>query len=198
MVRARSAVLLVAVALTAAGCANDEPGAGATGSQTGTTGPTGATATGSIPPSDSPTASESPSAEPAELEDGRHFGYVRSVDVEALSLVFDLAYFLTGDEANAAAAEHGLETPVPNDYYIQNDNPKLRTLDFAPDIELVLLDWNHCCDETFQGNLGDFADAINGGEPVTVGDVVYQGALSQYWVTVEGGLLTRIEEQYLP
>jgi hypothetical protein len=54
-----------------------------------------------------------------------------------------------------------------------------------------------CCDETFQGNLAD-SDAINGGEPVTVGDVVYQGALSQYWVTMEDGLLTQIEEQYLP
>jgi hypothetical protein len=112
--------------------------------------------------------------------------------------VLDLAYFLTGDEATAAAEAHGDEAPPPNDYYIVNDNPKLRHLELSSKLELVLLDWNQCCDQTFRGDLDDYAAAINGGAPVTVGDRVYQGTLSPHWLTVEDGTVTRIEEQFLP
>ena len=51
-------------------------------------------------------------------------------------MTFDLAYFLTGDAANQAAAEHGDETPVPNDYYIVNDNPSLRTHARLPTVSI--------------------------------------------------------------
>jgi hypothetical protein len=143
-------------------------------------------------------ATPSPEEGEAELEDGRHFGFIESVDLEGLALEFDLAYFLTGEEANAAAEEHGDEVPVPNDYYIVNDNPKIRTLGVAPDLEIVLFDWDRCCEETISGSLEGLAEAINGGEPVTVDGHLYQGPLSPYWLTVEGGAVTRIEEQYLP
>ena len=33
---------------------------------------------------------------------------------------------LTGKAADDASAAHGGESPVPNDLYIQNDNPRLR------------------------------------------------------------------------
>lgn len=39
---------------------------------------------------------------------------------------------------------------------------------------------------------------IAAGEPVTVGDTVYQGAWSPYWLEVEDGRVVRIEERYLP
>lgn len=194
----------MALALTTAACGEGSapqttgpvtgPATGPTATGgTGSTEPTGPTTTG---PSGSPTSSESPPAE-AELEDGRHFGYIRSVDVPALAIVFDLAYFLTGDEATEAAEEHGDEAPPPNDYYIVNDNPRVRTLGLAPDLELVLLDWNRCCDRTFEGQLEPFADAINGGDRVLVGDLVYEND-GPFWVTVEGGAIVRIEEQFLP
>jgi hypothetical protein len=57
-------------------------------------------------------------------------------------MTFDLAYFLTGDAANQAAAEHGDETPVPNDYYIVNDNPLLRTTPISPSVEIDAIDWS--------------------------------------------------------
>ena len=160
-------------------------------------------------PSPSPAPTEEPSASPTEepsasptpspeLEEGRHFGFIRSVDPDGMTLVFNLAYFLTGEEANEAAAEHGDEVPVPNDYYIVDDNPKLRTLVLAPDVELALVDWSRCCDRTFDGDVDVFATAIEAGEPVTVGDDVYNGAWSPYWLEVAGGQVLRIEEQYLP
>jgi hypothetical protein len=123
---------------------------------------------------------------------------VRSVDAAGSAVEFDLAYFYTGEEANEIAAERGDETPVPNDYYIVNDNPRLRTLELAADLELVLLDWSRCCDETFSPSLDDFAAAIAGDDPVTIDGRLYYGRSSQYWLTVGGGAVTRIEEQYLP
>jgi hypothetical protein len=133
-----------------------------------------------------------------ELEDGEHFGFVESVDATGGTMVFDLAYFLTGQEANEAAAERGLETPVPNDYFIVNDNPRLRTLVLAPDVELALLDWDTCCDEFIERDLAIFAEAIDADGLVTIDGQLYYGSLSPYWLTVEGGFVTRIEEQYLP
>lgn len=189
----RSIALVLALFLAAAACADEEGSPGttgpATGAATGPSAPTGATG-----PSDSPTASESPGGE---LEDGRHFGFVGSVDVDGRTIAFDRAEFLTGDEANEAAAEEGLETPVPNDYFIENDEEELSTLGLSPDVELVLLDWSRCCDETFVGELEAFGAAFED-PPFVQGDLIYQGPTSPYWVTVEGGAITRIEEQYLP
>lgn len=131
------------------------------------------------------------------LEDGRHFGYIESVDIRTLpgTMAFDLALFLTGDEANQAAAEHGDETPVPNDYYIVNDNPRLRTLVVSSDIRIQLLDWRHCCDRLFSADPDRFQDSFSLTK-YPAGN--YKGKFSTYWLTVNGGVVTAIEEQYLP
>jgi hypothetical protein len=139
----------------------------------------------------------SPSVD-APLEDGRHFGYVRSVDADARTIEFDLAYFLSGKEADQAYQEATGDTgPVPNDHFVVNDNPKLRTLTLAPDVRLRLLDWNHCCETFFNGDLALFGQAIEEQGDVTDGDVIYRGQ-SQWWITVENGVVTEIEEQYSP
>lgn len=185
----RMALLAAGAVVALAACAEDEPTVGPTAG-TGGTGATGATATG-------PTGSPTPSVAP-ELEDGRHFGFVRSVDPAELEMVFDLAYFLQGEEANEAAAERGDEVPVPNDYYIINDNPRLRTLVLASDVSLDLLDWNQCCDELFEGDLVAFATAFDRGRPFESDGFIYQGPASPYWLTVRNGEVVRVEEQYLP
>ena len=156
---------------------------------TGPSGPSGPTSQ----------ASESPLPAPSpELEDGHHFGFIRSIDPEGATLVLDLAYFLTGEEANQASEEHGGENPVPNDYYIVNDNPKLRTLALSPDLEIDLLDWDHCCDQFFRADLDDFATAMAANDITTIDGRLYYGSVSPYWLDVEGGVVTRIQEQYLP
>jgi len=199
----KTAALVLAGALLLAACARDEGPAGGTTSSTGASGPSAGTgATGTAPTgATSPTGPSATSPEPSlapELGDGVHFGFIEGVDVAGGTIVFDLAYFLTGEEANQAAAEHGFETPVPNDYFIVNDNPKLRTLALSPDVELALLDWDQCCDTFIDGDLTVFAEAIEAEDPITVDGQLYYGSLSPYWVTVEGGIITRIEEQYLP
>ena len=134
----------------------------------------------------------------ASLEDGRHFGYVRSVDADARTIEFDLAYFLSGKEADRAYQEATGDTgPVPNDHFVVNDNPMLRTLPLAPGLRLRLLDWNHCCETFFNGELALFGQAIEEQGDVTDGDLIYRGQ-SQWWITVANGSVTEIEEQYSP
>jgi hypothetical protein len=160
-------------------------------------------ASGELIPSDEPIGTPLP--EEGQLEDGRHFGFIRAVHPTDRTIEFDLAYWLTGDEADAAYQEATGDTgPVPNDVFVVNDNPRLRELALSPDLRLVLLDWTECCDTFFEGDLSVFAQAVEEQSDVFVDDVIrgkddviYRG-LSQWWITIENGLVTRIEEQYAP
>jgi len=49
-------------------------------------------------------------------------------------LSVDVVLFLTGWEAEDAAAAHGDESPPPNDYYIVNDTPTVREFPVEPGI----------------------------------------------------------------
>lgn len=156
-------------------------------------------AVASIPdasPSIPSATASTPSPTPAALEDGKHFGFVHSVDlsVEPHALVLDLAYFLTGDAASQAAQDHGDEYPPPNDYYILNDNPKLRTLVLAPHVRLRMLDWKSCCQTYFRGDLAAFADGFAHPDPAGT----YRGPTSPYWLWIREGQVVKIQEQYLP
>ena len=135
----------------------------------------------------------------AVLADGRHFGYIRDVAVDGarVELSFDLAEFLTGTDAERAAREDGRIGPdetVDNDYYVRNRNDRVRTLPVAPDAEIVVVRWDDCC-ETVAAELEPFVAAFApGAEP----SGRYRGPGSQYWLTVSSGIVTRIEEQYVP
>jgi hypothetical protein len=160
-------------------------------SASGTPSPLTPTAT-----SQSPTGQPSPSPSPS-LEDGRHFGYIKSAQLTAQPqfIVFDLAYLLSGDEANQAAADRGLETPEPNDYFIVNDNPRLRALPAAPALRILLLDWTNCCDTMFRADPQLFQESFDL-KKYPPGN--YKGKFSGYWLTVKGGAATKVEERYFP
>jgi hypothetical protein len=156
---------------------------------------TPASPTVSVSPSVEASATASATSSPAALEDGRHFGFIMSIDASGSAMVFDLALFLTGDAANQAAIEDGVIQPgetIDNDYYIRNNNTKLRDLVLSPDVQIVLVNWPNCCETTVSGALADFAASF------TTPTDVYHGAQSPYWLTVDGGVVTKIEEQYLP
>jgi hypothetical protein len=188
------AASLLALGLLAAGCA----GNGTAPSGGGSEGPTTESPSASGRPTSTESVSPTADASPV-IEDGRNFAFVKSVDtsVDPMTVTYDLAYFLTGDDAVRAAEQHGDEVPPPNDYYIVNDNPKLRTVPLAPDARLVLLEWSRCCDETFDGSLTDFARALDEGE-MSLGGHIYKGRLSPYWLIARDGQIVRIVEQYLP
>lgn len=191
---------LVLTALLLGACSSNSPAdasSSAPSSPPQSTGSASPSAPSSPSSSPAPTGKPTPtaSASPAALEDGRHFGFIQRVDAGAPTMVFDLAEFLTGDAANQAALEDGVIQPgenIPDDYYIRNRNPRLRDLALVPDVQIILVNWPACCDTTVNGVLADFAASFD-----TSTDV-YHGSRSPYWLTVEGGFVTRIEEQYLP
>ena len=122
-----------------------------------------------------------------ELGNGIWYGYV--ADARETEIDFDLACWFSGDAAAQAAAEDGAESPPPNDYYIRNDNSRLRTIAVAKTAEVSWLP--------------------NPGDPSTQTRVTYADWLTAresrdaalapgVWVTIEAGAVTVIEEQYVP
>ena len=114
---------------------------------------------------------------------------VSSVDYVTL----DYIQFLTGDDAAAAATAAGEESPPPNDYFIVNENPRLREFPIKPGIsvpvvyspdgmsdpsgtELTLSAW-------LAGLTGATADYYTS---------------NFYWVDVVNGTVVGLEQQYLP
>jgi len=150
-------------------------------------------------PSGSPSTGSSGSSGGQVLEEGRHFGYIKSVDDGHLTLVFDRAQFFTGEAANDAAHEDGVipeDVPVPNDVYIRNVNPQLRTVPIASDVQILIVNWDNCCG-LIHGELAPFAHGFEEpGGKTTTGN--YRGGFSPYWLTVNDGRIAAIEEQFLP
>jgi hypothetical protein len=118
------------------------------------------------------------------LPDGVWFGIVDSYDSNGIA--FDLACWFSGDAAVIASAEDGEESPPPNDYYVRNQNPKLRHLDVAPDTPVRWFlsgDPNDYQDGTFTDWI-TFLDTI----PFRL----------DIWVTIVNGNVASIEEQWVP
>jgi hypothetical protein len=146
-------------------------------------------------PSSSATAD--PTAEPGvHLPDGRYF--VRLTDIQGgeegpLQLQYDLAYFLTGDAANQAAADRGLETPVPNDYLIVNDSHQLRLTPLAGTYGVKYIPEGNCC-QPVKAHIAQFLGWMG---QTNQTDFPPKDS-SWWWVTISGGEVTQIKQQYLP
>jgi len=152
--------------------------------------------------SPSATASETPSPDPTAepqgdtLADGRYF--VRLNDLEGgesspPAVRYDLAYFLTGDAADQAAKDRGLETPVPDGYFIVNDSHRMRTAPLADPFGVKYVPEGNCCqpvkahNAAFLGWLGETQQS----------DLPPKDA-SWWWITIDGGEITKVEQQFLP
>ena len=147
----------------------------------------------------SPTPSAIPTAEPAgdTLPDGQYF--VQLTDIQGgeegpLQLQYDLAFFLTGEDANQAAADRGLETPVPNDYLIVNDNPKLRLTPLEGVYSVKYIPEGSGLSTPVKAHVAQFLGWM--GE--TVQTDFPPKDTSWWWITIENGSVTKIEQQYLP
>jgi hypothetical protein len=118
------------------------------------------------------------------LPDGEWFGYVDSAT--SAHIEFDLACWFSGTPAAEAAAEDGEESPPPNDYYIRNVSTETRTVAVSAAVEISAL-----------------VDA--GGpdlESVSYTDWSAGWAGLDYqpgvWITIDGGAIVDITEQYVP
>ena len=172
-----SAMLLLLVAATVGGCGgSDEPG-----------GTGGAPATTTVPAS---TAGAPTTTEPAVLADGRHPVYLKTVDPGQQTITFDLIQFFTGEAATKAAAEDGEESPPPNDYYIRNVNPRLRTLPVAPGAPITV-------NVLAAQSTGNATKDVS----VTMAELASyfpNSGTAPFWITVDQGQVTRMAQQFLP
>ncbi len=141
-------------------------------------------------------------SESATVADGRHFGYVQSVDATATppTIEVDVAEFLSGEAANAAAVEDGVIAEgesVENDYYIRNPAKDVLTLDAAEDVRVTHVQCPAGCTEGIPGQFDELAASFDDPGEKTLLDE-YRGSQSQYWITVRDGDVVAIDELYLP
>lgn len=158
----------------------------------------GATPVTSTPGVPTSTAPASPSAGPTTPGAVERMA-VRVVsareDAGAFVLTADPVEWLTGEAAAEAAAARGDESPPPNDFYIVNDDPT--PVDLPVDSGVVVstvmdAEGVYCDDMTCPGMaLADWGAAIEGPARDTL-------LSTPYWLTVAGGVVTAIDQQYVP
>jgi hypothetical protein len=133
----------------------------------------------------------------AVLEDGRHPVYLVELDVPRREVTFDLIQFLTGDEAITAYREDTPEDPEgdpPNDYFIRNVNPQLRTLPVADDVAATVVRLGEASGAGSVPSSFEELPAHLDEQPAADGRLAW----NPYWLTVEQGEIVAIDEQYLP
>lgn len=153
-------------------------------------------------PSPSPSATSTPgptTTEPTgnELPDDTYF--VQLSDLEGgeegpVLVVYDLAYFLTGEQADQEAAARGLETPVPNGYFIVNDNPKLRRTPLSDTFSVKYLPEGSGLSTPVKAHQSQFLGWLGG----SVQTDFPPADTSWWWLTIDNGEITTIKQQYLP
>jgi hypothetical protein len=168
-------ILLAAAALGACGGSEEPGGAG------------GTTATSAAPAS---TAAGPATSEPVVLADGRHPVYLKTVDPDRQTITFDLIQFFTGEAATKAAAEDGEESPPPNDYYIRNVNPRLRTLPVAADAPITV---NVLAAQSTGSSTKDVSVTL-----AKLASYFPNSGTPPFWITVSQGQVTKIAQQFLP
>jgi hypothetical protein len=179
--RMRTGVAVLALVGLLAACGDDS----GTADTTTTTEAPSTTTTSAPTTTAAPTTTTTPPAEPTgdALPDGVSFGYLTKITIgdTTATATFDLAYLLTGDEAAAAAKADGKE--LDGDFYIQNNNPKLREVPVDPHAEVIDIDYDACCDGQ-PSTIADFATTIDHPTPVNL--------------TMADGVATKVEELYFP
>ncbi len=168
-------------ALTMPGTASRTPSPSAAGSS-GSSGPASASA--------SVSTTGSSGVPRTDLVDGRYPAYFTKVDATRRLVTIDVVQFFTGKAAaTAAAGDNPGETSPPNDYYIRNANPRLRTLAVVEGaaVSVNVLSAAESGDAT--------KDTV-----VTLAKLASYPSLkySLFWVTVRDGVVTRLAEQFLP
>jgi hypothetical protein len=207
--------LLACAVLVFAGCGGEDGGL-AQGSATLTS-----TTTTTLPPP--PPAEErypytnpikrKGSSPPKLAGDGRYFGYIRAADGKAQTVSFDIAQFFFGDDVQKAAEEDGAVAPgepVSNDHYERNPEKQSESLKVSAKAEVTaafpagfLMQYvspgaRRKCEmgaspmvcTLFPLSLDKFFAAAGDLPPELYGIPV--------WLTIDGGQVVRIDEQYFP
>jgi hypothetical protein len=126
------------------------------------------------------------------LADGRHPARITAVLPRGEQVTIDVVQFFQGDAATEAArADGSTDLPPPNDYWIRNVNPRLRSLMVAPDAPITVNSLSS--DET-----GDSQTNTTISLPKLASYDDDQVSYSLFWVTTQNGIVTGIAEQWRP
>lgn len=158
-----------------------EPGAGTSAGDAGGAGETGGAASGEVGAAVAETQS-------ALLRSMRSVGGTPHLTV-------DYVLFLTGQEASDAAAAHGDESPPPNDYYVVNDNPRLREFPLADDatVHVAVNPDGTSAPDGRAMPLADWLAAMSASSTDPGG--VTSGV---FWLTITDGVITELWQQFVP
>jgi hypothetical protein len=181
------ALLTIVTAVALSGC-QQGPDPTSANSDTGQRPPAAPTSRPAATQQASGRASSATTATP-----GRDFGFIRSwyAKTGTIYLRFDRAVLLTGNAADDASAAHGGESPVANDLYIQNDNPRLRDLAIVDQATVIGSQQLTGSPGPNQSNLKALLRFVHRGGP--------RVAATPFHLTYnDNGLVIRVQEQYLP
>jgi len=181
--------LAVLMAATLAACGSDTANPPPSPAQPAQAGP--AATTPSKPTTAQPASR--PAASPTTATRGTDWGCSGSWTPKTgtFYLRFDRAALLTGKGAEAASAAHGGESPVPNDYYIQNDNPRLREVAIADQTKVIGSQQLTGSPGPNPSNLKALLTFVHNGGPLA--------AATPFHLTYNAnGLVVRVQEQYVP
>ena len=137
------------------------------------------------PEAKDPTAgADATDLQPVVLADGRHPVLLKAIDPDRGTVTFDLVQFFRDDEAAREAAKDHQESPPPNDSYMRNVNPRLRTLPVGAGASITA---NQLAgsNEDIPVSLSRLASLTRAGSGV-------------FWITVRGGQIVQVSEQWSP
>ena len=186
--RVALAGLAVLMAATLAACGSNTPDP-----QPSPTPPAAAPTSTPTPTQPTSRPATGPATKATTATPGSDFGFIRSWTAKTgtIYLRFDRAVLLTGKAADAASAAHGGESPVPNDHYIQNDNPRLRDLVLADQATVIGSQHLTGSPGPNPSSLKALLSFVHNGGPLV--------AATPFHLRYDAnGFVTRVREQYLP
>lgn len=126
---------------------------------------------------------------------GLHIGYIKAIDKAARKIEFDATEFLTGDQAAKAYQEDTGEADTPpNDYWLRNEDKTARDFVLADNAEFRV------------NSLGGFPPSSPDKGTVVDFDTFAeyfsanagQATQTLFWISLEDGPITHVEEQFTP
>jgi hypothetical protein len=208
----RFAILATAV-LVLAGCGGgEERPRGASGTTTTRTTPPPPPPAGSSYPYTNPIKRKG-SSPPRLAGDGRYYGYVLAADAKAQTVSFDIAQFFFGDDKQKAAEEDGVVAPgepLDNDHYERNREQDVEQLNVSPKaavtaappasflMQYVSRGTRRKCEMGASPMACTLLPLSLGKFFAAVGDLPPQLHGIPVWLTIDGGQVVRIDEQYFP
>jgi Flp pilus assembly protein CpaB len=122
--------------------------------------------------------------QPLVLADGRHAVLLKAIDPAHGTVTFDVVQFFRDEEAAREAAKDHQESPPPNDSYMRNVNPRLRTLPVGAGANITA--------NQLAGSNQDIPVSL-----ARLASLTRQGS-GVFWLTVRNGEIVQVAEQWSP